>query len=420
MRALRRWQLGLLRLARQEVPVGWTAALVPLPVLLIVGVGKYTDGALPWLNHQFSLGWLVLLALVTVAFSSAYVATEPAPPLSRRPRRPPIIRRFGGARLMAMTGLFFCVYLLSVLSWYMSDAASSRLAGELTWWGVPLTLCFWTLGAVEIANETEHSGSGEPADPEREWTWFVRLRRSPSARILAYVFLFGGTLGFAVAGSVPGVVWRRAHPGEVPAWQGHGYVTTSVYNFGVTVWAGVLLAAATAFLGHSFYTRPLGLPSAVLRRAWYSLWAATAVVLMMVGFGLAAQGLLAEPMIDLALALYGLWFAVMVVEASAATRHRRVKSSLTRRIVGATAVIGFTFVFAVQVEPPLGFFRTGVLTAAIAALVPLVPTILRALFGIDRLPAASVTPQVAEVLESNLLVAPIPTEPAQREASTLR
>ena len=101
-------------------------------------------------------------------------------------------------------------------------------------------------------------------------------------------------------------------------------------------------------------------------------------------FGLAAQGLLAEPMIDLALALYGLWFAVMVVEASAATRHRRVKSSLTRRIVGAAVVIGFTFALALMIEPALGFIRTGVLAVAVAALVPLFPTIHRALYGIER------------------------------------
>jgi hypothetical protein len=52
---LRRWQLALLRLARQDVPVGSVAALVPLPVLLIVGLGTYTDDALPWLSQRLSL-----------------------------------------------------------------------------------------------------------------------------------------------------------------------------------------------------------------------------------------------------------------------------------------------------------------------------------------------------------------------------
>jgi len=316
---------------KREVPLGWTALLVPVPIVMVIAIGSYTDGVLPWLSSQFSFAWVVLLAITIVAFSGAYGATEPSPPLDAQTFRPPLLRRFGGARLLSLAGLFFCVYLLSVLAWYMGDADSSRLAGELTWWGVPFAVCFWTLGAVEIASETEHSGGGEPADPDRQWKWLVAFRRSRSARVAAYGFLFGGTIGFAVAGSVPGLVWRRAHPDEGPTWSGHGYVTTTVYNFGVTVWAGALLVAATVFLWHAFIARPLGLPSAVLRRAWYSLWAAGALVVLMACFAVAAQGVLAEPLIDLALASYALCFAVMLVEASAATRHRRVRSSSVSR-----------------------------------------------------------------------------------------
>ena len=398
------------------VQPGWTALLVPIPVAVVFGIGSYTGDVLPWLNLQFSLGWLVLLAITIVGFSGAYAATEPGPPLEAQIRRPPVIRRLGGARMLALAALFFCVYLVSVLSWYIADPSASRFAGQLTWWGVPFAVCFWTLAAVEIANETERSGSGEPADPERQWTWLAALRRSPWAQRTAYVVLFGGTIAVAAVGSVPGVVWRRGHDGEMPAWRGHGYVTTAVYDYGVTVWAGALLIAATVFLGHAFRARPLGLPAAVLRRSWYALWASGAVVVLMACFGLAAHGVLSEPLIDLAVALYALCFAVMLVDASATTKHRRVKSSLPRRVIGAITVIGFAFGLALIVAPALSLFRLGLLSLAVAAVFPLFRAILRTLFGIDRQPPPSAFLDDATEVASNRLLVPLPTEPDQRAA----
>src|SRR5262249_22001798 len=101
--------------AGREVPWGWTVVVVPLPVVAVLAVGSYTDDALPSLSSSFSLGWVVLLALTIVAFAGAYAATEPAPPVAVRALRPPVIRRLGGARLLGLAALFFCVYLLSVL-----------------------------------------------------------------------------------------------------------------------------------------------------------------------------------------------------------------------------------------------------------------------------------------------------------------
>lgn len=173
---------------------------------------------------------------------------------------------------------------------------------------------------------------------------------------------------------------------------------------------------ARVFLAHAFRARPLGLPAAVLQRAWYVSWASGAVVVLMACFGLAAQGLLAEPLVDLAVALYALCFSVMIVEASAATKHRRVKSSVPRRVAGAIPIIGFSFGLALIIAPALGLFRTGLLAVAVAAVVPLFPTIHRALFGIDRRPRASVLSTDADVLEHNAMVEPVPMNTEQREA----
>lgn len=356
---------------------------MPIPIIGVFALGSYSDDALPWLQSQFSFAWLCVASLAIVAFCGAYAATEPPPPIKREGGIP-IVRRLGGARLGALAALFFSIYLLSVLAWYIEDPDASRRVSEATWWGVPFSLCFWTLAATEIAAETEKSGSGEPADPFRQWRWLLALRNSALARRAAYAVLFGGTIGFAILGSIPGEVWRRPSVGGSPPWRGHGYMTTDVYNFGVTVWAGALLITAFLFLVHSFRARPRGLPGAVLRRAWYSLWASAALVVLMACFGLAAQGLLAEPLIDLALALYALCFVVMLVDASATTKRRGVKSSLRRRVASASGTIGFAFGLAVLIGPRLQPFRTGVLAAGVAAAIPLFPVIHRGLFGIER------------------------------------
>lgn len=421
MRALRRGRVHLRRrLARAqrlrtelEMALRWPVLVTMLPLAAILGLGAYSGGALSELHAHVNLAWFALLAVVVTAFSGAYAATEPAPPLAPD-KRHSLAQRLGGARLLGLAALFFCVYLESVLSWYVGSSEHSRLAGEATWWGTPLALFFWCLGCLEIAHETEHSGSGAPAEPDRQWAWMARLRMSRPARASAYAFLATGAVSFAVAGVVPGVLWRRAASGEVAPWRGHGYITTPVYNFGFTVWAGIVLAAAALFLAHSFRARPRGLPSAVLRRAWYSLWASAALVILMACFGFAAQGVLAEPIIDVALSLYGLVFAVMLVDASAATRHRRVKSSLPRRTVGATLIVTFTFGVAIIVEPHLGFFRCGLLGLAVATVVPLFPVIHRALYGIERAP---VTPEFLRVSPSpdSVAAVPVPIDDAMRQ-----
>lgn len=398
----------------REVRPAWTALLVPLPIVVVVALGGYSGNVLPWMSSQFSIGWVVLLAMTMVAFAGAYAATEPGPPAAWREGRPPVLRRLGGARLFGLAAFFFCLYLLSVLAWYIDDPAHSKLAGELTWWAVPLSVCFWVLAASELASETERAGSGEPADPRRQWSWLVTLRTSATARRFAYAFLFTGTVAFAVAGSVPGVVWRRED--GAPAWRGHGYATTVVYDYGVAVWAGIVLIAATVYLVHAFVARPLGLPTAVVRRSWYAVWASGAVVVLMACFGLAAHGVLAEPIIDLAVAGYGIVYAVMLVDASAATRHRRVKSSLIRRALAAIVVVGFAYGISVFVAPALGLFRTGLLAIAVASIVPLFPVLHRALYGIERHAAQPDPPVGDDRIGDNTLVAAVPTDPVEREA----
>lgn len=393
---------------------GWTAVLVPLPLIVVLAVGSYTGSALPWLQDQIGLATFVVLALAILGFAGAYAATEPAPPVQVSSGRPSIIRRLGGPRLVALSLLCGCAYLLSALARFIEDPEDSYRAGQAFRWGIPLSLCFWTLASIEIANETESSGSGEPADPSRQWSWFVDIRRKAWARPVGYGTLFVGTISFAVLGSVPGQLWTRAADDGVAAWRGHGSTPTAIYSFGFVPWATVLLVTSALFLAHSFRARPAGLPGAVLRRAWYSLWASSALAVLMVFFGFSAGGWLAEPLIDLALALYGVCFVLVLVDAAATTRHRRVKSSLRRRVVGAAGAIGFAF--GVALIAGLDFFRTGLLAATIAAGIPLFPVVLRALFGIQRVHGDDIETSDPVVYDGPQLVAPVPTDLSEREA----
>jgi hypothetical protein len=382
--------------------------LVPIPIAAVCALGSYSGGALPWLQERLSLGWFVVAALAVVGFVGAYAATEPPPP--RPAAGASVLRRLGGARVGAVAALCFSVYLMSVLAWYIPDGRESRLVGELTWWGVPTAVCFWTLFATAIAAETESSGSGDPAAPSRRWGWLQALRVSVSARRLGYLVVFGGTVAFAVLGSIPGVVWYR--PSHPQAWQGHGYATSNVYNGAFTLWAGALLIVSCLYLAQAFRARPAGLPSAVLRRAWYALWASAALVVLMAFFGLAAHGILAEPVIDLALALYSLFFVVMVVDASATTRHRRVKSSLGRRVLSAVGTVAFAFMLSVLMEPSLGLFRAGLLAVAVSAAIPLFPVVQRGLFGIERKAAGE---NGAAMSDATFQITPTPLDAHQRE-----
>ena len=410
-----RWLARLrLYIAMRRVVPGWTVVLVPIPIVAVLALGSYSGGALPWLNARFSLGWFDVLALPIAIFAGAYAATEAPHPLDSQPHKRPIIRRVGGARLLALSLLFYSVYLLNVLAGYIRDPTAARRVQEATWWAIPFALCFWTLAAIEFANETDGAGSGEPADPNRQWPWFVALRRSRSARTVGYIVLFGGTIAFAAAGSVPGVVWSSTTDRGVPAWRGHGFKTTLVYNGGFAIWASALLLAACAFLAHSFRARPAGLPDAVLRRAWYSLWAAGALVVLTLFFEISARGWLAEPLIDVGLALYMLCFVVLLVEASLVTKHRRVKSSLVRRVVHASGIIIFGFAIAVITEPGIQIFRAGLLAALVAGAVPLFPVSHRGLFGWER--QAAPDPAVESEPGSDWQIVAVPADGEERNA----
>jgi len=367
--------------SEREVSFGWTVVVVPIPIGVVLALGSYTGNVLPWLNAQFSLGWFCVFSLAVVGFAAGYVATESPPRLKAREARPVLIRRLGGTRVFAL-GLFCCCfYFLKVLSGFVHDQGLSRREGLATWWGIPFTLCLWTLAAVEFANETERSGSGEPADPERQWRWFAALRRKSAARWLAYFFLFGGTVASSVIALWPGLAWGVVNK-PIPAWRGYGYKPVVPFFAAFVCWAGVLLVAAFLFLVHSFRARPAGLPQPVLRRAWYSLWAAGALAVLMLLVGAAGLGWLSEPLVDDVIAFYVLGFVLMLVEASAATRDRHFRSSLRRRTIGAVETIGFAV--GIALISGLPEFRARLLAATVAGGIPLAQPTFRSLFGIDR------------------------------------
>lgn len=400
------WQ----RVTQREVAPGLTVLLVPVPLAAVFAFGSYSGGLLPWLHTRFPLSWFGVAALATTAFATAYAASEQPPPIALNERRPPVLRNLGGARVLALSLLCLSISFFKSLSGFMTDPAGARLGAAVTWWGIPVALCFWVLAAVAFARETEQAGTGVPAAPQRRWGWLVFLRSSRLVRVSAYAILFSGTVAFVVLGSIPGLIWTTTE--GAPGWQGPITEPASICLLAFFFWAAALGATAWVYLAHAFRTRPAALPYAELRRSWYAVWAAGALVIVIGLFGLATQGWLAEPLLELVLALYALVFVLMIVDASAATRRRRVKSSLARRAIAASGTIGF----AVAVPMILGLppLRAGLIAGLVAGAIPLAPTAFRALYGIERLPRT--VANEAKVKENDLIVEPLLPSPEQQQA----
>ncbi len=403
------WRRKLVaRLSEREVAPGWTALLVPLLLGLLFAFGSYSGGLLPWLDRHDVLRTVGVAALAVAGFAAAYAATEARPPLVRNDRRRPVLRQLGGPRVLAVALVFVCVFFLKGLGSYAGGPGSARVAEMATWWGIPCAVCCWTLAALTIARETEQSGTGKPAAPERAWSWLWALRDRRSVQVFAYAFLFGGTVAFSVAGTIPGLLWDTTT--DQAAWRGYVNAPVSSWYIAFLLWAASVLIVAWLYLLQAFRARPGGLPHAELRRAWYAVWTSAALAVLVGLYLLADQGVLSELVLDFVLALYALFFVLMLVDASAAARHRRVKSSLARRATAASCVI--IFALAVTSVLHLSTIRAGMLALCIAVVVPLVPVAVRALYGIERLPPEP-TPEV-DPLDPQHFVEPLLADPESR------
>jgi hypothetical protein len=387
------------RLANREVAPGWTVLFVPLLIALLGAFGSYSGRLLPWLGRGGVLHWAGVAALAVGGFAAAYALTEAGAPMVENDRRRPVLRQLGGPRVLGLALVFVCVSFVKGLATFAPDAQSAKLGVMATWWSIPVALCFWTLAAMTIARETEQAGIGRPAAPGRTWPWLRVLRESWTIRIVVYLALFGGTVAFAVIGTIPGLIWGTSETQS--AWRGYVSEPLSAWYVSFFAWAGALVVAAWLYLLQAFRARPSGLSYAEVRRAWYAVWTSGALVLLMGLFVLAGLGVLSEQILDLVLALYALFFVLMIVDASATARHRKVKSSLRRRIVAALCTIALAFALATILDTSL--IRTGVLAACLAAVIPLVPMALRALYGIERIPAQRRS-EVSPTLDPDQLV----------------
>jgi hypothetical protein len=389
------------QLFEREVAPGWTALLVPLPLGLLFAFASYSGGLLPWLGRHDVLRSVGVAAVAVAGFAAAYAATEARSPLVPNDRRRPVLRELGGPRVLSVALVFVCLFFLKGLGSYTGGPGSARVVETATWWGLPCALCCWTLAALTIARETEQSGTGSPAAPERVWKWLWTMRERRTVQVFAYAFLFGGTAVFAAAGTIPGLLWGTT--ADQQAWRGNVSAPVTAWYVAFILWAAAVLIVAWLYLLQAFRARPSGLPHAELRRAWHAVWTSAALAVLVGLYVLADQGVLSELVIDLVLALYALFFVLMMVDASAAARRRRVKSSLGRRVVAAFGVI--VFAFAVASILHTSTIRAGMLALCIAVVVPLVPVAHRALYGIERLPREP-TPEV-DPLDSQHVVEPL-------------
>jgi hypothetical protein len=393
--------------SEHDLPLTHTILLVSAPVVVAFAFASYSGGLLPWLDRHSVLPWFSVIGIATTAFAAAYAANEAPPPVVADDRRPPVLRQLGGARVLAIALLCLCVLMLKTLGGFLGSIHTARIATAATWWGVPLSLFFWVLAALTIARETEQAGTGVPAAPARQWHWLIRIRAVPLVRRASYVLLFVGTLTFVVAGSIPGRIWT-ATSGAV-SWQGHIYEPVTAWYVAFFVWGAALAITAWVYLEHAFRARPGGVPYAELRRAWCSVWAAGAITVGMALFVLSTRGWLCEPIVELAIGLYSLAFVLVIADAAATIRHRRIKTSFARRTFGALG----TILFAVALPLVLGLspVRAGLLAAFVAAIIPLTPTILRSLYGIERMPSAV---RLRRVGDDEDLLEPLLEDPQQQ------
>ena len=299
--------------------------LVIAPILIVGSINAETGHALPWLNAHVSLGWACVLALAIVSYSACYAFVDGSL----------------GMNFLGLTLVPLCGYLLLVLSGYTESAVTARRLTEALWWTIPVTIAAWSSTSYAIASATARAGEGVPAAPSRAaGLRAVWHRHRDAGRWIFGVYVWIPASVFGVLGAVPGVIWREQADGGGPAWDGHPYAPTAVYYL-VAGWAVSLFILAWVVLLASYRARPGGLRLEEDNRAWFYSRASAVVIVL---YGMLAAGdtkIWAEPLLDLALALYAAGFVFLLAQANAAARSPRLLIPLRWRSVRA---IGFAAV----------------------------------------------------------------------------
>lgn len=349
---------------------------LPLPLLGAVAVGSWAGNTLGWIHGHVSLGWACVAAIGITTFAGGYAAAEHA--ASDRATTPEAAQRRATMRSLALALAALTVAILNVLSRYIADAKTAQVVAAVTWSAIPASVVLWANAAYLAA------GTIEPARASQSQSRLFGIlrgpldsfeRNQPRGRIL----VLGSA--FAVAGVIPGVLWTSTANSSA-SWRGHDFTPGWHWLYGLyAAWVLLVLVLASLRLTTAYFRREPGPPSAE-RRAWYFARASVAVVLMVALLGLSSLGLLAAPLIDLALAIYALVFVLLVLDANAEPHQRVVRLSLPRRIVASVFVISVAIGLPAILD--LVPFRAGLLAAALGGGLPLLRPLWTGLYGAPR------------------------------------
>jgi hypothetical protein len=329
------------------------------------------------------VAWFGVIAVAACAFSASLC-------LARWRSRPTL---FLGLTLLAIG-----VYIYSVVVAYEPDSTGGwHVVSAILWPAIPLSFALWARTALMIVEET-------PSDPTVGSGW-ARLMfgwdRLSSHRIVhgrfaiswvELIAVWGVCVLIALLGVFPGVVYTT---GELSSeeWQGWEYTPTPLYLL-LPLWGLAVLFLTSVLLYGAWKTRGPSIGAGVVLRARsaprIALGASLAAVFLFLS---AAIDLWPEPALDLPIAVFVLTLAVGAVDAASYDQMSVAFSSIRRRAVAAVAWVTFALVLATGYGS--GPATHALAAGAIAAMLPFVPALLRAVEGIPPSRRRVSTPSAA-------------------------
>ena len=338
------------------------SALIAAPAAAVLVVSSRSiDGRfIDWFHNEVGVGWLAVAALTVTCFTGGYAAVQRDRPL----------------RAIALTLVGLAIYFVDIVASYAASRDVARLVGELTWWAVPITLALWGYAARDVADQlTEDEDSPQGPPSVREFRERI-VRHLPWAAII-----WIPAVGFAAAGSVPGLFLSFASNKRGPRWDGFEVNTHWPYWL-VATWAVAFPLVGTAVMLQRAWARTrFDIGQEVAKHGWYTLIAAWSFIGVAGLLFTSEARIWPEAAIDVLLAVYVALFVVLLADASS-VRYPAVKTSAVRRAIGGVAVC--TGIIAGVAASGLPILRAGLIAALIAGAWPLARSANRLVFGSGR------------------------------------
>ena len=357
--AKRSW--GVQGIASRRVTVAVLASLAVVVTFVSVTTTAWASDVFVSMGSTSS--WLGVAAVAIASYTSAMCAAR---------------WRTRAYRLLGLTAGALAVYFFAVLCSFGRATWPWEVLMIALWPSIPLTIAFWARSsfAAVASTVTRHAPSKSWAGKRaRDLVGVWRPLSVRSIKILGVRFSKGELvivwvpcIALSGLGLYPGLLYRIG-PISDEAWRGRIVTPTAWFIF-VLVWAGIVLIGSMLLLEASWATRARSMTPCArgrVRAARYAAWAAVGVAALVAANHMA--GWWSEPMVDFALSLIVIAYAVRIIDHDLDSERLEAYRSVRGRALWSAGWIGFSvFVAAVTREGPI---LGAALAGSVAVILPL-------------------------------------------------